>query len=425
MPPPTSPTTARIIPAATCLGCGCLCDDITVSVDGDRVVSAERACLVGLRWWQAVDPNEGQPIATIEGNEVGVDEALDRAAAILRGARSPLIWGLTNSSVEAVGDALRLADLVGASVDLGESAGRAAHRAAFVRGGEVSATLGEVKDRAEVVLFWGGHPDATHPRHTERYSVQPRGRFLTGPRRVIVVDVGGAESVGRADLRVALAGDRQAEALGVLLARARGVALDPARVERATGQPLAVWDDILARIAATRSSAIFLGPAAAGLDATGWDLALALVRVLNLNGRRCVGLSLGEPGNPTGAGAVCTWQAGAPGALDFAHGFPRHLPGEATLTDRLARGEVDAVLAVGLTPPAGLPSVPTILIAPGATAVSAGLPATVAIATGRLGFEAGGTVGRSDGVMLPLRPPLNGPGLTDRAILQRLAGRLG
>ena len=420
----TSPSSTRIIPHATCLACGCLCDDITVSVEGDRVVGAERACPVGFRWFQADDPNEGHPTATIEGQAVELEEAFDHAAAILRGAWSPLIWGLTNSSVEAVGDALRLADLLGASVDLGGSADRAGHRAAFVRGGEVSATLGEVKDRAEVVLFWGGHPDATHPRHAERYSVQPRGRFLTGRRTVIVVDIGGAEPVGKADLRVALADDRQAEALGVLLARARGVALDSSRVERATGHPLAVWDALLDPIAATRHSAIFLGPAASGLDATGWDSALALVRALNVNGRRCVGLSLGEAGNVAGAEAVCTWQAGAPGALDFAHGFPRHLPGEATLADRLIRGEADVLLAVGLTPPAGLPSVPTILIAPGATAAGAGPPPTVAIATGRLGIEAGGAVGRVDGVMLPLRPPLAGSRLIDRAILQRLAGRL-
>ena len=400
-----------------------MCDDITVSVDGDRVVSAERACPVGLRWWQAANPNEGHPVATIEGKAVGLDEALDRATAILRGARSPLIWGLTQSSVEAVGEALKLADLLGASVDLAGSAARAAHRAAFVRGGEVSSTWGEVKDRAGVVLFWGGHPDRSHPRHTERYSVQPRGRFLKEERSVIVVDVGEDEPVGTADLRVSLVHDRQAEALAVLLARANGVGLDPNRVIRATGQPLAVWDAILGEFAASPYSAILFGPAAAGLDAIGWDSALSLVRALNVKGRRCVGLSLGEPGNITGAEAVFTWQAGAPGSLDFAHGFPRHLPGEATLADRLGRGESDALLAIGLEPPPGLASTPTILIAPGATAVIP--PPTVAIATGRLGLETGGTVGRVDGVMLPLRPPLvHGSRLTDRSILQQLADRL-
>ena len=418
---PAAPT-LRTIPALTCLACGCLCDDITVSVQGNRVVGAERACPVGLGWFQEEDPNAGHPTATIEGAEVSLDEALDRAAVILREARSPLIWGLTHSSVEAVGDALRLADHLGATVDLGGSELRAARRAAFVRGGAVSATLGEVKDRAEVVLFWGGHPDATHPRHGERYSIHPRGRFLTGPRTVIVVGAGAGEPVGRADVRVAVPIDRQGEALGILLARARGVALDPARVEQATGHPLAVWDDILARFAAARYSAICFGPAASWLDATGWDSALALVRAGNDHGRRCVEVDLGEPGNATGAEAVCTWQAGAPGELDFAAGFPRHLPGEATLAARLARGEVDAVLVVGLNPPADLSLVPTVRIAPGST--SADPPSTVAIATGRLGIETGGTVERVDGVMFPLRPPLAGSRPTDGAILRELVGRL-
>ena len=444
MPPSTTEPAGRIIPAATCLACGCLCDDITVAVEDNRVVRAERACPVGLRWFQADDPNEGHPTATIEGRAVELDEALDRAAAILRAARAPVIWGLTDSSVEAVGDALRLADHLGATVDLFGSKFRAARRAAFVRGGEVSATLGEVKDRAEVVLFWGGHPAVTHPRHGERYSIQPQGRFLAGPRTVICIDVAPAGPLGLMDLRITGSADlratltrvQQVEALATLLARARGVALDPTRVEHTTGHPLAVWDDILARFAAARYSAIFFGLAAASLGAPGWDLALALVRALNVGGRRCVVLDLGQPANVVGGGAniagaeaVCTWQAGAPGELDFAAGFPRHLPGEATLVARLARGEVDVVFAVGIVPSARWfthpSSPPTILVAPnGPRSHHPRWTPTVAIASGRLGIEAGGTVERSDGVMLPLRPPLAGSRPTDRAILQQLFSRL-
>ena len=428
MPDPAA-TDARAISHATCLACGCLCDDIAATVEGGQVVAAERACTLGLPWFLTPHPGEGHPAARVEGREVALDEALDRAAAILLGARSPVVWGLTHSSVEAVAEAVALADRLGATLDLAGSADRAARRAAFVRHGEVAATLGESKDRAGVVLFWGGHPDATHPRHAERYSIHPRGRFLTGPRTVIVVDVGATPSVGPADLRITLAPDRQAEALAVLRARAAGVALDPARVERATGRPLATWDAVLAALAAVPHAAIFFSPAANSLGPTGWDAALGLVRDLNRDGRRCVGLDLGEPGNVAGAGAVVTWQAGAPGTIDFGTGFPRHLPGEATLADRLARGGVDAVLAVGLDPAADLPpgiadrlaAIPRIEVSPGACRAAG---PTVAIATGRLGLEVGGTVGRGDGVMLPLRPPLAGSRPTDRAILAALHDRL-
>ena len=424
MPPVDS--TPALIPHVTCLACGCLCDDITVAVAGGRVVGAERACQVGLPWFLAEHPGAAGPAARVEGMPVALETALDRAAAILAEARAPLIWGLTWASIEAVGAALAIADRIGATVDLAGSSGRLAHRAAFVRGGSVSSTLGEVKDRAGVVLFWGGHPDATHPRHAERYSIEPAARFVAGPRTVVVVDIGPGDPVGSADVRIGLDPACQAEALGVLLALARGVPLDPGRVERATGHSLATWLGLIGRFEAVPSSAVFFGSAADDLDATGWDRALGLVRALNRDDRRCVGLRLGEPGNATGAEAVLTWQAGAPGWLDFGGGFPRHLPGEASLTDRLDRGEVDAVLAVSARLDRELPgSIQWIEVAPGAGRDrGAARPPTVAIDSGRLGFEAGGTVARVDGVLLPLRPLLPGTRPTDRAILRGIADRL-
>ena len=58
------------------------------------------------------------------------------------------------------------------------------------RVGQVSSTLGEVRDRADLVVFWDVDPVATHPRHFERYSVEPLGRFVDrgrGGRMVVVI----------------------------------------------------------------------------------------------------------------------------------------------------------------------------------------------------------------------------------------------
>ncbi len=432
MPPDLPPDPARQVAHVTCTACGCLCDDITVTVQGNRITAAERACSMGKFWLLREDDNDGHPAATIDGQAVSLDQALDRAAAILGAARSPLIWGLNHSSIEAVGVALGLADRIGAAVDRYGSARRSSRRASFVREGEVSATLGEVKDRAEVVLFWGRHPDHSVPRHAERYSVQPAGRFLNGPRMVICVDVGPVFPEKPADLRLKLSPDQQDAALVVLRALASEVRLDPIRVERATGHPLAVWDDLLARLQSARYAAIFFARQADRLRPDGWDAAFGLVRALNRDGRRCVGLSLGESSNAAGAGAVCTWQAGAPDSLSFAAGFPEHFPGEATLLDRLERGEADALLAVGPSPAGNFPRLrdlqlipsASVWIGPGATEPDPQWTPAVAIATGRLGIETGGTVERVDGVMLPLRPPLAGTRPADGAILQAIVARL-
>ena len=36
-----------IVEDATCTFCGCLCDDIALSVDGDRITEAGNACALG------------------------------------------------------------------------------------------------------------------------------------------------------------------------------------------------------------------------------------------------------------------------------------------------------------------------------------------------------------------------------------------
>jgi len=43
--------------------------------------------------------------------------------------------------------------------------------------GITTCTLGEVKNRADCIIFWGCNPAHVHPRHMSRYSIFPRGFF--------------------------------------------------------------------------------------------------------------------------------------------------------------------------------------------------------------------------------------------------------
>lgn len=426
---PTTTTTDVI-----CLACGCLCDDLTITGRAGRVEAIAPDCALGRAWFHAPHPGEGGPVARTDGRPSELDAALDRAAVILRGARAPLIWGLTESSVEAASLALAIADRLGATVDLAGSGDRATFRASFVRSGLISATLGEVRDRADTILFWGHHPDATHPRHAERYSTRARGRFVAGARTVLVVDVGSDHAgAGTADLRVNVSESQQETALRVILALVRGVSVDETRVEAATGISLATWRDLADRLVAGRWVAVFFGVATSQLGPTGWDRFGALVGALHHDGRRAVGLPLGEPGNVAGAEAALTWQGGAPGSLDFGPGWPDHRPNEASLVVRLAQGTVDAVLSLGPDPSHDQPSslrrrlaaLPVVRIAPdGARSDPARRGPSVGIAVGRLGIEAGGTVARVDGLMLPLAPPLTSQWPDERAVLRGLLDRL-
>ena len=404
---------------ATCLACGCLCDDIRVEVDAARVVGADRACGIGLAWFLAPRPGAGLPAATIGGRPADFGAAVARAAAILRGARGPMVRGLAGTTIEGQRASLAIARAIGAAVDVAGSEAGSARLRAFQRVGQVSATLGEVKDRADVVVFWGVDPVATHPRHFERYSVTPRGRFLPDGRTILVVGHEPTATAAASDLCVHVAPDRRAEALGALRAMIRGVAVDPGRSEAATGEPFAALADLADRLTRARYGAFFFG--GAGLGAREAEGISRLVRDLN-EGRRFVALELGEAGNAAGAASVLAWHAGAPSAVDFGRGSPRYLPGDATLDERLRLGAVDALLLVA-DDPGDVGAVPTIRIGPGAT--RSDLPSAVAFDVARPGIEAGGTVARVDGVMLPLRPAIDACVPADVEVLESILAAIG
>lgn len=438
-PRPAPPAAAATDPGllvtdATCTACGCLCDDIALRTSGGRIVEATNACETGRRWFLADHGGSGLPAATVDGRAVAPDEALDRAAEVLGKARAPVILGLTRTSTEAVAAALAIADKIGAVVDPGTPEGDRARLQAVQRVGRVSATLGEVKNRADVVVFWGVDPLVTHPRHWERYSVEPRGRFVPegrAGRTVIVADAARTATAERADQFVQLAPERRFETLWALRALLRGVALDPVQVERATGVDLGVLGTLAERLRSAHYGAWFLDPRAGqGPGQTAEiEAALALVRDLNTFTRFVI-LTLGGPGNAAGAEAVLCWQTGHATSVSLARGSPRSLPGATSAEALLSGGGADAALIVADLEVAGLSDaarahlgrIPRIVIAPGATAPER--TATVALDTAVYGIDAPGTVTRSDGVVLPLRPPLAPRIPTDRDRLRALGDRL-
>jgi formylmethanofuran dehydrogenase subunit B len=420
-----------IIDHATCLGCGCLCDDIAVTVGAGRIVEARHACEQGGAWFAVDEQPLSHAPALIEGRAVAIDEALDRAAQILGSSRAPIFMGLTSSSLEAQGAAFALADRIGAVVCLDHAVDAERRIQAYQRVGRVGATLGEVKNRADVVVFWGVDPITTHPRHWERYSVEPAGRFVPqgrAGRTVLVADAELTATAERADHFLRITRDDSFVALWMLRGLVREVDL-PAVDHWHAPESLSAWAAIMK---GARYGAFFFGSSlgAAPGGAAAVEAAFRLVRDLNAH-TRFVALPLGAPGNAAGAEAVLTWQTGYPLGVNFRLGYPRALPGEADAAELLARGEADAALLIDGKVPEGWPRealdglarVPQIQIGPGATAT--GQKATVALATSRTGIHSGGTVIRVDGVSLPLRPSLTSPLPSERELLCMLAARVG
>jgi formylmethanofuran dehydrogenase subunit B len=268
---------------ATCGGCGCLCDDIEVT-DGGLV----RTCPLGDAWF---DVGDRPPVARVDGREVSLEEAADAAAAIMRQARAPLVHGLAGTSCEAQRRAVALAEAAGAVIDVGAAASSPV--------GTSTATFGEIRDRAELVVLWRVDPLVTHPRLLERLRLDPG--------TMIVVDSELTATAAAAGVFVEV--DDDFEALWALRAAGGGLA-DRLRAARHVAFIHGALDELTA-------------------------LALhSLVRDLARD-RHAVTLGL-RAGNARGAEDVLAWQTGFAGPVDFARGFPREAE----------RGEFDAELVV-------------------------------------------------------------------------------
>src|SRR5687767_10234831 len=73
---------------ATCLGCGCACDDIRVRVERDRIAATEHTCPLGVRWFGDGHASEG---ARLSGKAATIDIALEAAARRLAAAVRPRV----------------------------------------------------------------------------------------------------------------------------------------------------------------------------------------------------------------------------------------------------------------------------------------------------------------------------------------------
>ncbi len=424
------PSTTRTIEDVACTVCGCVCDDLRVTVSNGRIVSAKGSCHLSEDWFLQQDCRH-PPAASIDGHETEMKAAIDRSASILSQARYPLIFGLSRSSTGGQRAAVRLADQLGANIDTTASLCHAPSIMAIQQVGESTCTLGEIRNRADLVIFWGVDPTRSHPRHFERYSVEPAGEFVPhgrADRTVIVVDTHRSESSQLADLFVSLKPEHDFEALWILRGLIRGV---PLQRPDAKVVPLPLLEELARRMKACRCGIVFfgLGLAQSRLGHRNVEALLRLVAELNAY-TRFHARRMRIPGDVTGADTVLCWQTGYPFAVNLSHGYPRYNPGEYSADDLLARGEVDACLFVGsegiekLSPRAvaHLRTIPSIVL--DHPTVSTPIKTSVRFTTAVHGIHLPGTAYRMDEVPIPLRVllPTNYP--SDAHVLQHIGRRL-
>jgi formylmethanofuran dehydrogenase subunit B len=362
----------------------------------------------------------------------GGDTAAER---ILRESRNPLIFGLSRSSTQGQRAAVRLAEELRGNIDTTASVCHGPSIMAIQQVGESTSSLGEIRNRADLVIFWGANPVESHPRHFERYSVDPIGQFVPRGRKdrtVVVVDTKPTATSVCADLFLQVKPQRDFEVFWTLRQLIRGESLAGGSIgPTGTGVSADALRDLAHRMTSCRYGVAFfgLGLAQRGLGHLTVAALLRLVAELN-DHTRFVARRLRLPGDVTGADSVLCWQTGFPFAVNLARGYPRYNPGEFTADELLTRGETDACLLVGsesvelLSAPAraALREIPTIVL--DYPHIEPPWQPTVRFTTAVYGVHLPGTAYRMDETPIPMRRIMCSEYASDDDVLTALLERL-
>lgn len=424
----------KIIKDATCTFCGCVCDDmeLTVDLDEHRITKAKRACVLGRAWFYE-HTLEDRPVVLIDGKEATLEEGMDTAAQVLVNAKFPITYGLSDCTCEAQRVAVDIMDTINGNIDTTTSVCHGPSGMAFQGVGESTATLGEIKNRADLVIYWGGNPAESHPRHFTRYAVTPKGMYIPNgkkDRTVVLVDVRKTPSTPVADIFVQIKPGKDFEMLWALRALVKGKSISE-DIEEQTGVSREMLDDLVHRMKNCQYGVLFLGMGLTMTRGRHFNSGAIYSLTADLNEfTHFVAKPVRGHGNVTGADNVVSWQTGYPFGVNFNRGFPRFNPGEFTTSDVLARGEADAAMIIASDPASNfskkaiehLGKIPVISMDTKETHTTKLSKVRFAVAT--YGINTGGTVYRMDDVPISLRPAFDSPFPTDQEVLEGIRQRV-
>ncbi len=467
----------EVITGVTCPVCGTFCDDIEIVLDdNNKIIEARNACAMGAAKFLNYSTHRTKtPLIRKNGElvEATMDEAIEKAAQILVDAHYPILYGWSNTCCEAQRVGVELAEEVGGVLDNTATVCHGPSILGVQSVGIPSATLGQMRHRADLIIYWASNPWDAHPRHPERYTMFSDGRFeksawsqylskLRGEmskkkiqrasnlvlkkdfcfteceseglpcnmyqnkRRTIVIDVRKTRTADAADCFLQVEPGKDYELMQALRVLVNDGELD---VDEVAGIPVETLEDLVDVMISCKLGIIFFG---LGLTMSkgkhrNIDTAISLTRDLN-NRTKFLIMPMRGHYNVTGANVVFTWQTGYPFAVDLSNGYPRYNPGETSSTDILRRDEADAMLVIASDPIAHFPRAsskniakhPLISIDPEVTPTT--MLADVILPPAFVGIETEGTAYRMDHVPLPLKKLVEPPEgfLSDKEILRKL-----
>jgi len=354
--------TRQLIKDVVCPFCGSNCDDIEVEVENNKILSVYNACSVGTANFIPVPGAKRftQPLyresKTDEFQEISWENALEKAADLMVGKYRPLWFGWSETSVDAIREGIKLAELTKGIIDGQVTHCHGPSVQAIQMVGYPSCTLGDIKNRADVVLYWGCNPLNAHPRHMSRYTAFTRGFFREDgrvDRTIIVVDPRFSDSAKVADKYYKINLGEDYDVFQALRTLVNGIELDQETIGGIHRQELIELATLMKK---AKFGIVFFGLGLAHSLGKSQNVAAAiqLVQLLNTESKWSI-MPLRGHYNVTGLNMVLSWVTGYPYAVDFSRGFPRYNVGEYSTVEMLQRGQIDAMFCIAADPGAHLP----------------------------------------------------------------------
>ena len=462
----------------TCPICGTLCDDLEATIKNNTITDIKNTCAISeAKFLNFTNPKHRnlKPLIRKNGElkEATLDEAIKKSAQILADASYPILYGWSCTSCEAIKVGVELAEEIGGVIDNTSTVCHGPSILSIQNVGIPTCTLGQIRHRADLIVYWASDPYSAHPRHMERYTSFSEGRFQTSEwehyiarlrgilgkkrlnraselvlmkevslpaitgqklppefetkkRKLIVIDVRKTRSAEFADFFIQVEPNKDFELLQALRLLIRDEELE---VNKVAGVPVELLEDVADALIGCSFGVFFFG---VGLTMSAGklqniDAAISLTRDLNYHTKFVI-MPMRGHFNVAGANVVSTWQTGYPFAVDFSQGYPRYNPGETSVVDILSRDEADASLIVASDPVSNFPKeavqnlVKNPLIAIDPVVSPTTIMADVVFPSAFVGIEAEGTAYRMDRVPLPMKKIVDPPQtcLSDKEILQRI-----
>lgn len=397
----------------TCPGCALLCDDIEVIIENNVIKTINNACRRGNA---RIRGCKERLRPTINQAPADIDTSIKNASRIIKNARSPMLFGWNNSTCEAQVKGVQLAKKSNAAIDDTSSFCQGMLIEKVLQKKIRTCFLEDVRDMADVLIYWGSDAQESQPRHLSRFSYFPRGknrqRGYEEDRIAIAIDVRESNTTKICKghfYRIPLKGDSDFILALIDALEGKVPSNEPKRMlELASILKKAEFGVIFAGIGLTYSIKDDI------------DILTALGDVLpNFNIMPMVGHY-----NMRGFNEILFRETGFVNRIKF-EGKAIH-DNRYAIVEALKQKSIDALLVIGSDPLLSLPhsiithlaTIPVICIDPCATLTSK--IAAVTIPSAVSGVESGGSAIRMDGKTIELSKIIENNYLPDTEILRRI-----